>query len=234
MSSVPKPVSRFTYLRNAFLSGLLLLAPLAVTWVVFNWLVDKVGGSFKPIFFFAVPSQLRDHPSLEMVWDVSATAIVILLITFLGLVSRYVFTAYFGRFAERIINNIPGIGTLYRTVKQIVDTFSAQKRNVFEKVVMVEYPAPGSFVVGFLTNRATGEVQARTADETWTIFIPTTPNPTSGFLIFYPRSRVTELDMSVGEAMKLIISGGTVVPPWPVTPAALPSAEPRSEAPSSS
>jgi uncharacterized membrane protein len=221
---MPTP-TKFTSLRNAFLSGLLLLAPLAVTWIVFNWLVDKVGGSFKPIFFFAVPSQVRDHPSLDMVWDVLATVIVILLITFLGLVSRYVFSAYFGRAAERVINNIPGIGTLYRTVKQIVDTFSAQKRNVFEKVVMVEYPAPGSFVVGFLTNRATGEIQASMADEIWTIFIPTTPNPTSGFLIFYPQKRVRELDMSVGEAMKLIISGGTVVPPWP-------PADPQLERPS--
>lgn len=223
---MPTP-TKFTSLRNAFLSGLLLLAPLAVTWLVFNWLVDKVGGSFKPIFFFAVPSQLRDHPSLDMVWDVLATVIVILLITFLGLVSRYVFSAYFGRAAERVINNIPGIGTLYRTVKQIVDTFSAQKRNVFEKVVMVEYPAPGSFVVGFLTNRATGEIQASTDSELWTIFIPTTPNPTSGFLIFYPKNRVRELEMSVGEAMKLIISGGTVVPPWP-------SADPQLESPSKS
>lgn len=232
MSSAPNPPSKFTYLRNAFLSGLLLLAPLAVTWLVFKWLVDKVGGSFRPIFFFAVPGQLRDHPSLEMVWDVSATVIVILLITFLGLVSRYVFSAYFGRAAERIINNIPGVGAVYRTVKQIVDTFSAQKRNVFEKVVMVEYPAPKSFVVGFLTNRATGEVQARTEDEMWTIFIPTTPNPTSGFLIFYPRSRVTELDMTVGDAMKLIISGGTVVPPWPAAPRQLAESNSSTEAPS--
>lgn len=209
------PVSRFTTLRNAFLSGLVLLAPLAVTWVVFKWLVDKVGGGFKDIFFFPVPTALRNHPSLDLVWDILSTVIVVLLITFLGLISRYFLTAYFGRFTERIINNIPGVGAVYRTVKQIVDTFSAQKRNVFEKVVMVEYPAPGSFVMGFLTNRAKGEVQARTGEELWTIFIPTTPNPTSGFLIFYAKSSVKELEMSVGEAMKLIISGGTVVPPWP-------------------
>ena len=222
---MPKPASRFTYLRNAFLSGLVLLAPLAVTWVVFKWLVAKVGGDFKPIFFFAVPTTVRDHPSLDLVWDVLATAIVLLLITFLGLVSRYFLSAYFGRATERIINNIPGVGTVYRTVKQIVDTFSAQKRNIFEKVVMVEYPAPGTFVIGFLTNRAKGEVQARTGEELWTVFIPTTPNPTSGFLLFYPQHKVQELDMSVGEAMKLIISGGTVVPPWPPTPRQLEAPE---------
>ncbi|MCF3651851.1 DUF502 domain-containing protein [Synoicihabitans lomoniglobus] len=212
---MPKPPkSKFTSARNAFLSGLLLLAPLAVTWVVFSWLVDRVGGTFRPFFFFAVPDNLRQE-SLEIVWNVLATLIVVLLVTTLGVVSRYVFTAYFGRTAERVINNIPGVGSVYRTVKQIVDTFSAQKRNVFEKVVLVEYPAPGSHVVGFLTNRAKGELQHRTESELWTVFIPTTPNPTSGFLIFYPSEKVTELDMTVGDAMKLIISGGTVVPPWP-------------------
>lgn len=220
----PKPISKSGLLsaRNAFLSGLVMLAPLAVTWVVFSWLVDKVGGTFRPFFFFYVPDFLR-HESLDLIWNVLATFIVVLFITALGYISRYVLTAYFGRTAERFINNIPGVGTVYRTVKQIVDTFSAQNRAVFEKVVLVEYPTPGVHVIGFLTNRATGEVQGRTSSERWTVFIPTTPNPTSGFLLFYPKERVTELDMSVGEAMKLIISGGTVVPPWPPAPeAALP------------
>lgn len=211
---MPTP-TKFTSFRNAFLSGLVLLAPLAVTWVVFTWLVDRVGGQFKPLFFFAVPDSLRNNPNLTLLWDISATILVILLIAILGFVSRWVLTRYFTQLTERFINNIPGIGAVYRTVKQIVDTFSAQKRNVFEKVVMVEYPAPGSFVLGFLTNRANGEVQSRTENEMWTVFVPTTPNPTSGFLIFYQKNKVIEMDMSVSEAMKLIISGGSVVPPWP-------------------
>lgn len=214
---MPSP-TKFSSFRNAFLSGLVLLAPLAVTWFVFTWLVDRVGGQFRPVFFFAVPETLRDNPNLALVWDVLSTIVVILLIALLGLVSRYVLTRYFTQLTERFINNIPGIGAVYRTVKQIVDTFSAQKRNVFEKVVMVEYPAPKSYVLGFLTNRANGEVQGRTDGEMWTVFVPTTPNPTSGFLIFYPKERVIEMDMAVSEAMKLIISGGSVVPPWPVKP----------------
>ncbi len=228
MSSA-KPKSKLLSARNAFLSGLVLLAPLAVTWVVFSWLVGRIGGGFRPLFFFYVPNTLRDHPTLEVVWNVLATILVVALITLLGFVSRYVLTAYFGRTAERLINNIPGVGSVYRWVKQIVDTFSAQKRNIFEKVVMVEYPAPGSYVIGFLTNRATGEVQERTAEEIWTVFIPTTPNPTSGFLIFYPRNRVIEMDMTVGEAMKLIISGGTVTPPWPPPPPPPPTTPPFEE-----
>ena len=210
-----KPASRFASVRNAFLSGLVLLAPLAVTWWVFAKLVDGIGGSFKPYFFFSVPTALRDHPNLDMLWDVLATILVILLITLLGYFSRYVLTRYFGQLGERVINTIPGVGTVYRTVKHIVDTFSAQKKAVFEKVVVVEFPHPGAFALGFLTNRAKGEVQSRADSDLWTVFVPTTPNPTSGFLILYPRENIKEMDMTVGEAMKFIISGGTVVPPWP-------------------
>ncbi len=222
-SSLP-PKSGILRARNAFLSGLVLLAPLAVTWLVFSWLITQVGGTFRPVFQVFAPEFLRQD-SFDLVWNILTTVIVVGLVTLLGYVSRYFLTAYFGRTAERFINNIPGIGSVYRWVKQIVDTFSAQKRNVFEKVVLVEYPTPGVHVIGFLTNRATGEIQSRTAKEMWTVFVPTTPNPTSGFLLFYPRERVTELDMTVGEGMKLIISGGTVVPPWPPPPPTTPPFE---------
>jgi uncharacterized membrane protein len=216
--------TNFSSFRNAFLSGLVLLAPLAVTWWVFSWLVDRVGGSFRPVISVFLPEFLR-RQTFDLAWNIVATVLVILLIAVLGFVSRWVLTRYFTQLTERFINNIPGIGTVYRTVKQIVDTFSAQKRNVFEKVVMVEYPAPHSYVLGFLTNRANGEVQGRTANEMWTVFVPTTPNPTSGFLIFYKKERVIEMDMAVSEAMKLIISGGSVVPPWTADPDKLPAAE---------
>lgn len=218
--------TKFSSLRAAFFSGLLLLAPLAVTLIVFNWLVQQVGGPFRTWFFFYVPEDLLNAPSLDLLWDLVSTVIVVLLVTLLGYVSRLVLGRYFGQIAERAINNIPGLGTVYRTVKQIVETFSVQKRNVFEKVVLIQFPREGSWVIGFLTNHAQGEVQARTERDLWTIFMPTTPNPTSGFLLFIPREDIVELDMSVGDAMKLIISGGTVSPPWPapaVKPAPLPS-----------
>lgn len=218
------PPNRFASLRTAFLSGLVLLAPLAVTWFVFSRLVDLVGGNFRPIFFFYVPENVRDHPSLGIVWNVLATLLVIVLVTVLGYFSRYVFSHYFGNLAERVINNIPGVNTVYRTVKQIIETFTAQKRAVFEKVVLIEFPRKDAWVIGFLTNRAQGEVQERTDEEVWTIFVPTTPNPTSGFLVMVPRRDIRELQMTVGEGMKLIISGGTVAPPWPPRPTTTPAA----------
>lgn len=209
--------SRFAKVRTAFLSGLLLLAPLAVTWFVFSWLIDRVGGAFRPIFFFYLPEWLSGYPGVGLILDVLTTLFVLALITLLGFVSRYVIIHYFARLTERFIENIPGVSTVYRSVKQIVDTFSAQKRNVFERVVLIEFPRPAMYAVGFLTNRAQGEVQARTSEEVWTVFVPTTPNPTSGFLVLVPREQITLLDMSVGDAMKLVISGGTVSPAW--TPA---------------
>jgi uncharacterized membrane protein len=208
--------SLFARLRSAFLAGLLLLAPLAVTLIVFSWLVGQVGGRFRDYFFFFVPSEWIDHRSLGLLWDVLSTCIAVALITLLGLVSRWVLGRYFGTMAERFIRNIPGVGLVYNTVKQIVTTFTTQNRAVFSRTVLVQFPRAGSYAIGFLTNIAQGEVQARTAEELWTVFVPTTPNPTSGFLVMLPRRDIIELEMSIGDGMKLIISGGAVTPPWPM------------------
>lgn len=204
--------STFTSLRNSFLTGLALLAPLAVTYIVFAWLVEAVGGTFRPLFFFGLPDALRDHPSLLIAWNVLSTLLVLILVTLLGYVSRYVLGRFFGQIAERFVLRIPGVNIVYTTVKQVVATFSAQNRNVFSKVVMIEFPRKGLWSIGFLTNRAVGEPAQRTEQELWAVFVPTTPNPTSGFLVMVPREEVTELEMSVGDGMKMVISGGAVTP----------------------
>jgi uncharacterized membrane protein len=204
--------STFTSLRNSFLTGLALLAPLAITYIVFAWLVDAVGGTFRPLFFFGLPEALRDHPSLLIAWNVLSTLLVLILVTALGYVSRYVLGRFFGQIAERFVLSIPGVSTVYTTVKQVVATFSAQNRNVFSKVVMIEFPRPGMWAIGFLTNRDIGEPAQRAGRELWTVFVPTTPNPTSGFLVMAAREDVTELEMSVGDGMKMVISGGAVTP----------------------
>ena len=204
--------STFTSLRNSFLTGLALLAPLAVTYIVFAWLVEAVGGTFRPLFFFGLPDALRDHPSLLIAWNVLSTLLVLILVTLLGYVSRYVLGRFFGQIAERFVLSIPGVNIVYTTVKQVVSTFSAQNRNVFSKVVMIEFPREGLWSIGFLTNRSVGEPAQRTERELWAVFVPTTPNPTSGFLVMVPREKVTELEMSVGDGMKMVISGGAVTP----------------------
>jgi uncharacterized membrane protein len=209
--------SRLVTVRNAFISGALLLAPLIVTVWAFTKIIDLVGGTFRPVFFFFVPETFRDRPSLTILWDILATFIVVLLVTALGYVSRYVFGKYFVSIGERFMLSIPGVSAVYNSVKQIVDTFGTQNRNLFNQVVLVQFPRPGSWAIGFLTSKTQGEAQAKTADEVWTVFVPTSPNPTSGFLLLLPKAEIVELEMSIGEGMKMVISGGAVVPPW--TPA---------------
>ena len=210
------PESRFASLRNAFFTGLLLLAPLAVTWMVFTWLFVTIGGAFRPIFDPYLPESVR---SLQMLWNILSTLIVLVLITGLGWLSRYVLGQYFGGLAERFILGIPGVNTVYTTVKQLVETFGTQNRHPFSQVVLLQYPRPGVWTIGFVTSRTQAEPQAKIGGEVWSVFVPTTPNPTSGFLLLLPRRDLVELAMSVGDGMKMVISGGAVVPPF--TPAAL-------------
>jgi uncharacterized membrane protein len=202
----------FAKLRSAFFTGLMLLSPLAVTLFVFVWMVRQVGGSFRAFFFFWVPLSWLGDTRLGLLWDMLSTCIVVAGITLLGLVSRWVLTRYFGGYAERLILGIPGIGALYQAVKQIVNTFGSENRAAFSKVVLIRFPHADSRSVGFLTCNNTGEPAARTGLDLVAVFVPTTPNPTSGFLMLVPRSDVIELEMNVKDAMKYLISGGAVQP----------------------
>ncbi|MGE9295691.1 MAG: DUF502 domain-containing protein, partial [Puniceicoccales bacterium] len=135
--------------------------------------------------------------------------------TLLGFLSNYFIGRIFITLGEKFIDRLPFVNTVYKTVKQIVDTFSKQQKAVFQKVVLTEYPRKGVYVIGFLTSEAKGEIQERTGADVVNIFVPTTPNPTSGFLLIVPREEITEMDMTVAEGMKVIVSGGAVIPPFP-------------------
>ncbi len=220
--------SRLVTFRNAFLSGALLLAPLVVTIWAFSAIVDAVGGTFRPLYEHYLPGSLQRLPFF---WDLLATLVVVVLITLLGFLSNYVFGKYFLSIGERAIQSIPAVGAVYNSVKQIVATFSTQNRNLFNQVVLIQYPRPGIWTLAFLTNKVMGEAQSRAGQDIWTVFVPTTPNPTSGFLLMIPRQDIVELEMSVGDGMKMIISGGAVVPPWPSRPT--PALATASDAPAS-
>jgi uncharacterized membrane protein len=203
------PRSKIATVRDAFISGALLVAPLVVTVWAFYKIVSLIGGTFRPVFFYSIDPS----PSLDLALDLATTLIVLILVTVLGYISRDVFGRFFVRVAERFVLSIPGVGAVYISVKQIVDTFGSSNRNQFSKVVLIEFPRPGCWAMGFLTNRQQGEAQRKTGREVWTVFVPTTPNPTGGYVLFLPPSEITELDMSIGEGMKMIISGGTFLPP---------------------
>jgi len=208
-----KPVTIAT-LRNSFISGMLLLAPVAATVWVVNLLLNSIGGPARNVFFFFLPEETLDQHLVAFGLSVLSILMVGVLITLLGWLSRYLLGRLIVQGLERLLQNVPFVRTVYNTVKQIVQTFSQQQKAVFQEVVMIEFPRKGVYALGFLTSRAGGEVQYRTHAEVLNVFIPTTPNPTSGYLCMIPRQEVISLDMSVTEGMKLIISGGAVVPPW--------------------
>ena len=203
-------------LRNAFLTGLLLLTPLGVSLFVFGWLVNNIGGRFSNNLLYFVPSEWLAREDLQLIWNILATLIVFLVITFLGYLSRYFVGKWILSMTENVLDKVPFINTVYKTVKQIVETFSTQQKAVFKKTVLIEYPRRGIWALGFLTSETKGESQHKTKRTLRNVFVPTTPNPTSGFLLMIPEEEVYEMDMSIGDGMKLIISGGAVVPPYTV------------------
>lgn len=233
MTAVPSPT--FRSIRGAFFAGLIALAPILVTAFVLNWLVDQIGGNFRDFFLFFLPHSLLEgeivpvgyRGPIVFGWNVVATVVALAQITLLGYLTRYVAGRFLFSQTERVVQRVPLIGAIYHSVKQIVETFSSQNRAVFQSVVLVQFPRPGMWALGFLTNRTRGEAQARTSQELFNVFIPTTPNPTSGFLVMIPKQDLIELEMTIGEAMKVIVSGGAVTPPWPpIAPTPLESAPP--------
>ncbi len=200
------------HLRSDFISGIFVLAPLAVTLWVINLLIEWLGGPTRDFFFFFVSEDLKSKDWFVALLTIVSAFLVLVCITFIGFLSRLVFGKILVSAIERFVNQVPLVKTVYGTVRQILDTIAQQKKAVFQKAVMVEFPRKNIFSIGFLTSEANGEVQHRTDSEVWNVFIPTTPNPTSGWLIMVPKEDVIVLDMTIGDAMKLIISGGAVVP----------------------
>ena len=201
-------------IRNSFITGLVIFLPLGVTIFV----VDFLLGMFKEPAVRAMEEFGLERSEfflgLETLASLLGLLVAILVLTFVGFLSNYLFGKLFIRISEKALGKVPFVSTVYRTVKQIVETFTQQKRAVFQKVVLIEYPRPNCYALGFLTNEARGEVTERTGKSLFNVFLPTTPNPTSGYLLLLPKKDVTELEMTVGEGMKMIISGGAVIPPY--------------------
>jgi uncharacterized membrane protein len=201
-------------LRNAFVSGLLLLAPVGVTFFVLNFLIQRIGVPTRELFFFFIPPGQGGKIHTEYILYLASILVVVVFITLLGWLSKRLIGRALVNSFERIVDNVPLVRNVYNTVKQIRDTFVQQKKAVFQETVLVEYPRKGIWVIGFLTGEGKGEIQHRTDADLLNVFVPTTPNPTSGFLLMVPGEELHQLDMSIPDAMKLIISGGAVVPPW--------------------
>ncbi len=200
-----------TRLRNYFLTGIIVTAAIGITaWLI--WLfVDFVDGSVLPL----LPEKYS--PETYLGWGVPGLGVIIMLVglTLIGAI----FTGFVGRAlvrtGERIVARMPVVRHVYGALKQIFEAVLTQSSEAFREVVLVEYPRRGLWVLGFVTSPTKGEVKRVIEAETANVFIPTTPNPTSGFLLFVPRQDLIKLDMKVEEGVKLVISGGIVSPPDP-------------------
>ena len=199
--------------RNAFLTGLLIFLPLGTTIFVLNFLLNLFKAPATRLAFELGLREDRLFFGVETLLAVVGLFVGILSLTVLGFLSNYVLGKFFISSAEKILGTVPFLSTVYKSVKQIVETFGKENRAVFKEVVLIEYPRPDCYVLGFVTNDASGETEAMIGRKLTNVFVPTTPNPTSGFLLLLPREDLYRLDMSVGDGMKMLISGGAVIPP---------------------
>ncbi len=198
-----------TKLRAYFIAGVLVTAPITITvWLtiaIINFIDKTVKNIILPDGYYDGIFTFLSIPGVGIV-------IAILFLLIVGMFATNIMGRFFLRIGESILDHLPVVRSLYGATKQIFETVFANQSEAFREVVMVEYPRTNMWVIGFLTGRTRGEVQQKTADDLVNIFVPTTPNPTSGFLLFVPEKDVIHLDMTVEEGIKLVVSAGIVTP----------------------
>jgi len=198
-------------IRKWIFAGLMVWIPLGATLLVIRFLLNLLDTSL-----LLIPSSLRpDIPGLGAVLSIA-------LVLATGMFAANYRGGQFLAWAERMVARIPLVRSLYGGTKKLAETLFSENSSAFRKVVMIEWPRKGLWSVGFLAGETLREAQERTGAEMVTVFIPTTPNPTSGFIMQAARSEVVMLDMSVEEGMRYIISLGVVTPGRPVPPSPLP------------
>lgn len=204
--------SFFQRLRNNFLTGLVVVAPVFLTiyliWLFISFVDDRVLPWIPQTWN---PENILDRniPGIGLVFFLLGT-------TVLGYLTKGLFGRQIMRYTETLVDRTPVVRSIYTAVKQIIETIFSQSQQSFQNACLVEYPRRGLWALAFISTEAKGELKQKfDEDGMLSIFLPTTPNPTSGFLLFVPRKDVVILDMSVEEAAKLVISAGLVVPPTP-------------------
>ena len=206
----PKRPGLFASLRASFLTGLIVIAPVGLT----IWLIWSVIGWIDGVVLPLVPYTFQPEKYIGINLRGVGVIIFLLFTIMVGWIAKGFLGRSLIRFAENMVQNVPVVRSIYSGVKQIAETVFAQSERSFEKACLLEYPRKGIWAIGFISTTAKGEVanRAMTSGDLVSVFVPTTPNPTSGFLLFFPREDIIELDMSVEDAAKLVISAGLVYP----------------------
>ena len=203
MTKKKQKKSFFGSIRNNFIAGIVVLIPIGIT-------------LYLTLFFVKISSNIipkEINPNHYLPYNIPGLEIVIavFLITVIGWISLSFLGKRLFNFVEAILNKIPIIRTIYSAVEQLIETFTKSKSDK-KNVVLVEYPRKGVYAVGFATKENTGEIKNKAGKELINVFVPTTPNPTSGFLLMFPKDEVIYLDLSFEEASKFIVSAGSFNP----------------------
>jgi uncharacterized membrane protein len=218
----------FARWRRGFLTGLAVSLPALVTLAAVKWIFGTISSFtdtllfFLPYFLAAKHIYTNGHEgAMFWYWSLMALLLAGAIITTIGVLAQYYIGKRMLEWLDLAMMNVPVVNKFYGAIKQVNEAFAGNK-NSFKTVVLVEFPREGMYSVGFITSDQHAEVQQKTKDKVVAVFIPTTPNPTSGFLVLVPEEKVTKLDMSVADGIKYIVSLGSISPELP---AAAPSAK---------
>ncbi len=206
--------------RANFFTGLAIVLPAVISIAVVIWLFGTVANITDTLLIF-LPKKLthRDQGAgpMHWYWSLCALVMAVMLIGLIGGLARHYFMKKLIELVDLGLLRVPLLNKIYSTIKQVNEAFSPSSKSSFKQVVLVEFPRAGQYSVGFLTGEDQREVQQKTKERVLSVFVPTTPNPTSGFLVLVPEKEITRLEMSVADGIKFIISLGAIAPDF--TPA---------------
>ncbi|NIZ12216.1 DUF502 domain-containing protein [Phaeobacter sp. HF9A] len=207
---LPRRPGLFGRLRSSFLTGIVVIAPVGLT----IWLLWSVMGWVDGVVLPLVPSTFQPEQYIGINLRGVGLIIFLLFTIVVGWVAKGIIGRSLIGYGENLVNRMPVVRSIYSGIKQISETVFAQSERSFETACLVQYPRRGIWAIGFISTVAKGEIlnRAETSGKLISVFVPTTPNPTSGFLLYFPEEDVVELDMSVEDAAKLVISAGLVYP----------------------
>lgn len=194
--------------RTYFLTGLVVAAPISITIYLTLWFIEVVDYWFTPL----IPEIYRPDKYLPFSIPGLGVLVAIVLLTALGALTANFFGRRILIFSERLVDRMPVVRNIYTTLKQIFETVLSRSSSSFREVGLIEYPRKGLYAIVFVTTTTQGEIRQKVGTDLVSVFLPTTPNPTSGFLLFVPKQDIQILDMTVEQAAKLIISAGLVEP----------------------
>lgn len=209
--------SVFARWQRSFYTGLAIVLPAVISIAIVKWLFGTVSNITDTLLIFLPKSLTHEDGGagrMYWYWSLFALVMAVVLIGLIGGLARYYFGKKLIQAVDLTLLRVPLLNKIYGTIKQVNDAFATGNKSSFKQVVLVEFPRAGQYSVGFVTGEQREEVRIKTNEKLVSVFIPTTPNPTSGFLVLVPEHELTKLDMSVADGIKFIISLGSIAPEY--------------------